>query len=90
MAGVSGASAVFEAGLRTGLERVLRRVEDGEEVARKVLSDVGFLQQLHGRVHRLVVRAYVESIRTTYGVSLVFAGLALVVGVVSRERKIVG
>ncbi|GAB7355427.1 hypothetical protein MBLNU459_g5939t2 [Dothideomycetes sp. NU459] len=88
VAGVSGGSAVFQAGLRASLDEVLGGEPNGEEIAQKVLSDVGFLQSLHGRVHGLVVSAYVAGIQKTYGVSLVLAGVLLVIGLASRETKI--
>lgn len=86
--GFSGAGAIYQAGLRSSLDRLLSGEPGGAEIARKVLADVGFVQSLHGRVHRLVVSAYVTGIQDTYSVSLVLAFVALVIGLASRENKI--
>ncbi|KAG9766095.1 MFS general substrate transporter, partial [Aureobasidium melanogenum] len=42
VAGVSAASAIFRSALRSNLHRILGRVVGGDEIARKVLSDVAY------------------------------------------------
>jgi hypothetical protein len=37
------------------------------QIARKVLSDVAFVQTLHGPLRRLIIRAFVASFRRTFG-----------------------
>jgi hypothetical protein len=37
------------------------------QIARKVLSDVAYVQTLHGPLRRLIVRAFVASFRRTFG-----------------------
>lgn len=86
--GVSAAGAIFQNALRWKLDRILSRESDGTEIIRKVLSDVSFLNTLHGRIHDAVVDAFVWSIQQTFQVALVFAGVALFVGLVSRQTKI--
>jgi len=39
------------------------------QIARKVLSDVAYVQTLHGPLRRLVIRAFVASFRRTFGKS---------------------
>ncbi|KAI4854607.1 MFS general substrate transporter [Aureobasidium sp. EXF-8845] len=88
VAGVSAASAIFQSTLRANLHRFLERVVDGDEIARKVVSDVAYVQTLHGPLRRLVVRAFVASFRRTFAVQIALASAALVVGILSKQRKI--
>jgi hypothetical protein len=37
------------------------------QIARKVLSDVTYVQTLHGPLRRLIIRAFVASFRRTFG-----------------------
>jgi hypothetical protein len=73
-----------------------------------VLSDVAYVQTLHGPLQRLVIRAFVASFRRTFGklrkhfmqessadfpffftaVQIALASAALVVGILSKQRKI--
>jgi hypothetical protein len=39
------------------------------QIARKVLSDVAYVQTLHGPLRRLIIRAFVMSFRRTFGMS---------------------
>ncbi|KAG9664409.1 MFS general substrate transporter, partial [Aureobasidium melanogenum] len=71
VAGVSAASAIFRSALRSNLHRVLGRVVGGDEIARKVLSDVAYVQTLHGHLRRMIVRAFVMSFRRTFAFSAV-------------------
>ncbi|KAG9603963.1 MFS general substrate transporter, partial [Aureobasidium melanogenum] len=66
VAGVSAASAIFRSALRSNLHRILGRVVGGDEIARKVLSDVAYVHTLHGHLRRMVVRAFVMSFRRTF------------------------
>lgn len=86
--GIGAASAFFQSALRANLHRLLERVVDGDEIARKVLSDVGYVQTLHGPLRRLVIRAFVASFRKTFAVQIALASAALVVGILSKQRKI--
>ncbi|KAI4732135.1 MFS general substrate transporter [Aureobasidium sp. EXF-10728] len=70
VAGVSAASAIFQSALRANLHRILGRVVGGDEIARKVLSDVAYVQTLHGRLRHLIVRAFVASFRRTFALQL--------------------
>ncbi|KAI5196798.1 MFS general substrate transporter [Aureobasidium subglaciale] len=88
VAGVSVASAIFQSALRSNLHRMLGRVVGGEEIARKVLSDVAYVQTLHGPLRRLIIRAFVASFRRTFAVQIALASMALVVGILSKQRKI--
>lgn len=88
VAGVSAAGAIFQNALRSRLESALSRESDGSEIIRKVLSDVGFLRSLHGRIHAVVVSAFVFAVQRTFAVALGFAGVAFVVAVLSRQVKI--
>jgi hypothetical protein len=40
------------------------------QIARKVLSDVAYVQTLHGPLRRLIIRAFVASFRRTFGMLL--------------------
>jgi hypothetical protein len=40
------------------------------QIARKVLSDVAYVQTLHGPLRRLIIRAFVMSFRRTFGMLL--------------------
>ncbi|KAI5247374.1 MFS general substrate transporter [Aureobasidium subglaciale] len=86
--GVSVASAIFHSALRSNLHRMLGRVVGGDEIARKVLSDVAYVQTLHGPLHRLIIRAFVASFRRTFAVQIALASTALVIGILSKQRKI--
>ncbi|KAI5263015.1 MFS general substrate transporter [Aureobasidium subglaciale] len=86
--GVSAASAIFHSALRSNLHRMLGRVVGGEEIARKVLSDVAYVQTLHGPLRRLIIRAFVASFRRTFAVQIALASTALVIGILSKQRKI--
>ncbi|KAL1311511.1 hypothetical protein AAFC00_001634 [Neodothiora populina] len=88
VAGVSGAGAVFQSSLRWRLNRALSRESDGSEIIKKVLSNVSALHKLHGRIHDVVVQAFVDSIQTVFHVALVLAALGLFVGAISRQVKI--
>ncbi|THY09505.1 MFS general substrate transporter [Aureobasidium pullulans] len=58
------------------------------QIARRVLSDVAYVQTLHGGLRRLVIRAFVASFRRTFSVQIALASMALVIGILSRQRKI--
>ncbi|KAI4738397.1 MFS general substrate transporter [Aureobasidium sp. EXF-12298] len=88
VAGVSAASAIFQSALRANLHRILERVVNGDEIAKKVLSDVAYVQTLHGPLRRLIIRAFVMSFRRTFAVQIALASMALVVGILSKQRKI--
>ncbi|KAF1813933.1 MFS general substrate transporter [Eremomyces bilateralis CBS 781.70] len=90
VAGVSLSSALFHNTLRTDLNKVLKGVEGGKEIARKALSDIDFVQKLKGRLHALVIEAYVYSFSRTFTLSLAFSACALLVGWMIREKRIKG
>ncbi|THZ79545.1 MFS general substrate transporter [Aureobasidium pullulans] len=90
VAGVSAASAIFQSALRSNLHRALGRMVGGDEIARRVLADVAYVQTLHGGLRRLVIRAFVASFRRTFSVQIALASMALVIGVLSRQKKITG
>lgn len=58
------------------------------QIIRKVLSDVGFLATLRGRIHDVVVEAFLASIQEVYKVAIVGAAVALVIGLISRQTRI--
>ncbi|KAG2169844.1 hypothetical protein JADG_009583 [Aureobasidium aubasidani] len=88
VAGVSAASAIFQSALRSNLHRALGRMVGGDEIVRRVLSDIAYVQTLHGGLRRLVIRAFVASFRRTFSVQIALASMALVIGVLSRQKKI--
>ncbi|THZ11867.1 MFS general substrate transporter, partial [Aureobasidium pullulans] len=88
VAGVSAASAIFQSALRSNLHRALGRMLGGDEIAKRVLADVAYVQTLHGGLRRLVIRAFVTSFRRTFSVQIALASMALVIGVLSRQKKI--
>ncbi|THW92717.1 MFS general substrate transporter [Aureobasidium pullulans] len=88
VAGVSAASAIFQSALRSNLHQALGRMIGGDEIAKRVLADVAYVQTLHGGLRRLVIRAFVTSFRRTFSVQIALASMALVIGVLSRQKKI--
>ncbi|KAI4723058.1 MFS general substrate transporter [Aureobasidium sp. EXF-10727] len=59
VAGVSAASAIFQSALRANLHRILGRVVGGDEIAKKVLSDVARADRFgkYGTGHRHLIKA---------------------------------
>ncbi|THV63802.1 MFS general substrate transporter [Aureobasidium pullulans] len=88
VAGVSAASAIFQSALRSNLHQALGRMVGGDEIAGRVLADVAYVQTLHGGLRRLVIRAFVASFRRTFSVQIALASMALVIGILSRQKKI--
>ncbi|CAK7215081.1 hypothetical protein SEUCBS140593_002410 [Sporothrix eucalyptigena] len=93
--GMSAASALFQASLRSGLTQRLAKNADlgldpdtAAEIIRQALSDIGYVQGLVGRVRDLVVAAYVASFTSTFWMNLGFAGVCLVVSLMIRERRL--
>lgn len=59
-----------------------------ESLVRKVMDDVGSVKNLHGDIKTKVVEAYVRSLRASHAVSVGLSGLAFLVSLSVRERKI--
>ncbi|CAK7233854.1 hypothetical protein SBRCBS47491_008752 [Sporothrix bragantina] len=95
VAGMSAASALFQAMLRSGLtQRVAENADLGlnpetaAEIIRQALSDIGYVQGLVGRVRDAVVAAYVSSFASAFWMNLGFASVCLVVSLMIRERRL--
>ncbi|KAF7867338.1 hypothetical protein EAF04_005421 [Stromatinia cepivora] len=60
-----------------------------DSVVRKVMDDVGSVKDLPGDIKTKVIEAYVRSLGASHAVSLGLSGLAFLVSLVVREKKII-
>ncbi|KAL1888400.1 hypothetical protein Sste5346_009608 [Sporothrix stenoceras] len=88
VAGLSAASALFQASLRSGLTQRLVDVPNSADIIQQALSDISFVQGLVGRVRELVVAAYVASFESAFWMNLGFAGVCLTISLLVRERRL--
>ncbi|KAI9650714.1 hypothetical protein NHQ30_000737 [Ciborinia camelliae] len=72
----------------SALGEALGRLGLDECIVRKVMDDVGSVKDLHRDVKMKVIEAYVRSLGSSYAVSIGLSGLAFLVSLLVREKKI--
>ncbi|KAF2663697.1 MFS general substrate transporter [Microthyrium microscopicum] len=88
VSGVTGASAIFGNSLRAQLASLLSSWPNGEEIADKSASNVQYVQELSGKVHELVLSAYIFAFRHSWMFSLGCSVLCLVLGLLMKEKRL--
>jgi hypothetical protein len=58
------------------------------QIAKKAASNVKYVQSLGGKVHEIVVSAYVYSFRCGFVFSLVCASFTLIFAILVREKRL--
>ncbi|TVY18331.1 Vacuolar membrane amino acid uptake transporter fnx2 [Lachnellula arida] len=86
--GISVSGAVFQWWTKKGLENALNGVENGLEIAQRALSDVGYVNNLEGYIHGLVVDGYLTGFRAAFLVSLIFSASSFTVSLLVREHNL--
>ncbi|KAG9254868.1 major facilitator superfamily domain-containing protein [Emericellopsis atlantica] len=91
VAGICGVSALFQARVYRGLvHRLLRSgIPRGSEIMRRVLGDVTSIWRQPEEIRNLVIAAYVDGFRASFFLCLAFAGICLVLSVLSPEKRLV-
>ncbi|KAB5585018.1 major facilitator superfamily domain-containing protein [Coniochaeta sp. 2T2.1] len=92
MTGLVSSSATMRQFLRVGLIRRL----DGlgldprrrDKVLAKAVSDVGYVNRIHGRLREAVVGAYVEGLWYSHGLSLIFSLTGLAGTLLLTQRRL--
>jgi hypothetical protein len=59
-----------------------------EQIARRAVSDMDYVQNLVGRTRDLVIDAYVNSFHKTWWMNLGLAGVCLILALLMRERRL--
>ncbi|KFA47509.1 hypothetical protein S40293_02154 [Stachybotrys chartarum IBT 40293] len=88
VSGISAASAILQIGLQSSLHKALAGVSNGQEIARRASSDLTYVQGLKGKIHDLVVGAYVTSFKGSFWMCLSAAGIALVISLFAKEKRL--
>ncbi|CAG8961229.1 hypothetical protein HYFRA_00013285 [Hymenoscyphus fraxineus] len=86
--GISVSGSIFKGVSRKGLDSALEGVEDGQKIAKRALEDIGFVNTLTDKLHRLVVEGYLGGFRAVFIFSLIMASISLVVAVSVRQYKL--
>ncbi|KAK6337845.1 hypothetical protein TWF696_001324 [Orbilia brochopaga] len=87
VAGVSLVNFVLENAVKAILGQKLTG-PGSQKIIERAIKDVEYIGTLHGEVREAVVSSYVTSLRYSYGVSLVSASFAFLIGLLVREKKL--